>query len=114
MLIHECEGLAVQTFLHAVGTLEHARRLQWNGQIKEQRSEVRFSRYASEFQIRGSDGLVTKTSSVPLFEDGRCLHSADSLKQAFDVAVSETAIAVREPPRITPALPLFASSRAKV
>lgn len=104
MLIHQCEALAVRVFLETVGEFAAARGLRWSGSISTLRDEHRFRRYSSEFCVRGSDGLVNREASVPLFEDGSCVHTAETLEQALLAAVTETALAVRGPVELTPTL----------
>jgi hypothetical protein len=103
MLIHQCEALAVRVFLETVGEFAAARGLRWNGSIATAR-DARFRRYTSEFCVRGSDGLVNRETSVPLFEDGACVQTVETLEQALLAAITETAIAVRGPVAFTPSL----------
>lgn len=97
MWITQCEAIALKEFLNTVHSDALARKLQWTGSIANDRADRRYSRYGSAFEIRGTDGLVTKSAVIPLFKDGTCLHSVESLKGAFLAAVSETAIAVLGP-----------------
>ena len=97
MLITQCEALALKEFLNTIRGDALARKLRWTGSIENDRADRRYSRYGSGFELRCTDGLVTKTASIPLFEDGICVHSEESLKDAFVAAVSETAIAVLGP-----------------
>ncbi len=97
MWIAQCEARAVKAFLNTIRDDALARKLRWNGAIENEQADRRFTRYGSHFEIRGTDGHVTKTACVPLFEDGNCLHDEQSLRVAFLAAVSETAIAVLGP-----------------
>ena len=97
MWIAQCEAMALKEFLKIIRSDALARKLQWTGAIANEQGDRRFSSYASDFEIRGSDGLVTKSSRIPLFKDGDCLHTEESLKDAFLAAVSETAMAVLGP-----------------
>lgn len=113
MLIHQCEALAVRVFLETVGDFAAARGLRWQGSISTTRSDRRFGRYSSEFCVRGTDGLVNREAFVPLFEDGSCLQTAETLEQALLAAITETAIAVRGPVMFTPTLPPAAYGRSR-
>ena len=113
MLIHQCEALAVRVFLETVGEFAAARGLRWNGSISTTRDHRRFARYTSEFCVRGTDGLVNREAFVPLFEDGACLQTVETLEAALLAAITETAIAVRGPVAVTPTLPPAAYGRSK-
>ena len=103
MLITQCEALALTEFLNTIHNDALARKLRWTASIaKSGQADRRYSRYGSAFEIRGTDGVVTKTAWIPLFEDGACLHSKESLKDAFVAAVSETAMAVLGPVPVRP------------
>lgn len=111
MLIHECEAIAVRTFLDTVGDVAPAAGLHWCASIATSSQDGHFWRYASTFCIRAEDGLIMKQAFVPLFEDGSCLHTRDSLEEALLAAVTETALAVRGPVEFTPSLRPPASDR---
>lgn len=104
MLIHECEAIAVRTFLETVGEVAPAAGLHWCASIATSSEDGQFWRYASRFCIRAGDGLISKEAVVPLFEDGGCVHTRDSLEEALLAAVTETALAVRGPVEFTPSL----------
>jgi hypothetical protein len=114
MRITQCEAIALREFLNTVHGDALARKLRWTGSIANDRADRRYSRYGSAFEIRGSDGLVVKSALVPLFKDGICLHSAESLKDAFLAAVSETAIAVLGPIPVRQMPQRRASDRVRV
>ena len=97
MFIAECEAMAVRMFLQTIRENAAARPLEWKGAIVNEQADHRFSRYGSEFEIRASDGVITKASCVPLFKDGRCVQTEDSMGAAFVAAISETALAVGAP-----------------
>ena len=89
--------MAVRLFLQTVRENGTAQPLKWKGSIVNEHTDHRFSRYASEFEIRASDGVITKAACIPLFKDGRCVQTEDSLGAAFVAAISETALAVGAP-----------------
>ncbi|MBC5815003.1 MAG: hypothetical protein GIW97_00535 [Candidatus Eremiobacteraeota bacterium] len=111
MWIAQCEANALKEFLNTIRGDALARKLQWNGTIENEQADRRFTRYGSHFEIRGTDGCVTKTACVPLFKDGSCLHNEQSLRDAFLAAVSETAIAVLGPVPVRPMPQRRASDR---
>ena len=113
MLITQCEALALKEFLNTIRGDALARKLRWTGAIENDQADHRFSRYGSGFQIRGTDGLVTKTAWIPLFQDGSCVHTKESLKDAFVAAVGETAVAVLGPVPLKPKPQRRASDRVR-
>jgi len=54
--------MALKAFLDTIKGETLARNLRWSGSISHEQGDRRYSSYASGFEIRGSDGVVTKTS----------------------------------------------------
>lgn len=105
MKLIECESMALRVFLQTIADHPHAREIRWRGHLSEGGAFAhRFFGRNSTFEIIASDAFQSHACAVPLIEDGVCVHTEESLREAFLAAISETALAMQVLPVPKPLL----------